>query len=199
MHRVAVVGATGYAGAELVRILLGHPEVSLTILTSRQYAGQPIASIYPALAGRTELVCTSYDGDRLKEGADVVFLSLPHQLPMELVPDLLDANLRVIDLSADFRFQDVSRYEAVYQPHSAPEFLSQAVYGLSEVNADRIRTARLIGNPGCYPTATILALAPLLSRRLVGTKGIIVDAKSGVSGAGRAKSAAGLAAFRRMT
>ena len=126
MSRVAVVGATGYAGAELVRILIGHPDVTLTNITSRQFAGQPFTAIYPALTGLTDLVCETYDVARIQNRADVVFLSLPHQLPMKLVPDLLTAGLRVIDLSADFRFSDVSRYEAVYQPHAVPEMLKPA-------------------------------------------------------------------------
>ena len=188
MHRVAVVGATGYAGAELVRILLGHPDVTLTALTSRQFAGRPFASIYPALAGSTDLVCASYDVAQLKQSTDVVFLALPHQLPMTLVPELLDADLRVIDLSADFRFDDVQRYETVYQPHAAPELLSRAVYGLSEIHADRIRQTRLVGNPGCYPTCVLLPLIPLIRRGLVSPVNLVADAKSGVSGAGRGLS-----------
>ena len=188
MHRVAVVGATGYAGAELARILLGHPEVTLTVLTSRQFAGQPFAAVYPALAASTDLVCEAYDVGRLKSCAEIVFLSLPHQLPMKLVPELLDAGLRVIDLSADFRFRDVHRYETAYQPHEAPGLLSQSVYGLCEINADRIRQARLIGNPGCYPTCVLLPLIPLIQRGLVSPADLVADAKSGVSGAGRGPS-----------
>jgi N-acetyl-gamma-glutamyl-phosphate reductase len=190
MSRVAVVGATGYAGAELVRILVGHPDVTLTTVTSRQFAGQPFASIYPALAGLTDLVCETYDADRLKAAAEVVFLSLPHQLPMTLVPELLEAGLRVIDLSADFRFSDVRRYEGAYQPHKAPELLEQAVYGLSEIYADRIRKAHLIGNPGCYPTCVLMPLVPLIRHGLVSPANLVADAKSGVSGAGRSLSLA---------
>lgn len=188
MRRVAVVGATGYAGAELVRILTGHPNVTLTTITSRQFAGQPFAAIYPALAGLTDLVCEEYNVERIKTVADLVFLSLPHQVSMSLVPELLDAGLRVIDLSADFRFTDVHRYEAAYQPHAAPELLAQAVYGLSEVYGDRIRQARLIGNPGCYPTSVLLPLVPLLRHGLVSPAHLVADAKSGVSGAGRSPS-----------
>ena len=188
MSPVAVVGATGYAGAELVRILLGHPDVTLTTVTSRQFAGQPFASIYPAMAGLTDLVCETYDVDRLKEAADVVFLSLPHQLSMTLAPELLAAGLRVVDLSADFRFRDVRRYEEAYQPHAAPELLEQSVYGLSEVFADRIRGARLVGNPGCYPTCVLLPLFPLVRKGLVSPANLVADAKSGVSGAGRGLS-----------
>lgn len=190
MSHVAVVGATGYAGAELVRILLGHPDVTLAAVTSRQFAGQPFSTIYPALAGLTDLVCETYDVDRLKAAAEVVFLSLPHQLSMTLAPELLAAGLRVVDLSADFRFSDVRRYEAAYQPHAAPELLEQSVYGLSEVFADRIREARLVGNPGCYPTCVLLPLVPLLKQGLVSPAGLVADAKSGVSGAGRGLSLA---------
>lgn len=190
MSRVAVVGATGYAGAELVRILTGHPDVTLTAVTSRQYAGEPFSTIYPALTGMTDLACEAYDIDRLKDRADVVFLSLPHQLPMTLVPELLGKGLRVIDLSADFRFTDVSRYEAVYQPHAAPALLDQAVYGLSEVYAERIGSARLVGNPGCYPTSVLLPLIPLIRHGLVSPVNLVADAKSGVSGAGRSLSLA---------
>lgn len=190
MSRVAVVGATGYAGAELVRILLGHPGVTLTTVTSRQFAGHSFAAIYPALAGLTDLVCESYQADRLKDAADVVFLALPHKLPMTLAPELMAAGLRVIDLSADFRFSDVRRYETAYQPHEAPELLEQAVYGLSEVYTDRIRTARLVGNPGCYPTCVLLPLVPLIRNGLVSPANLVADAKSGVSGAGRSLSLA---------
>jgi len=190
MSRVAVVGATGYAGAELVRILIGHPDVTLTNVTSRQFAGQPFTAIYPALTGLTDLVCETYDVARIQAMADVVFLSLPHQLPMNLVPDLLRADLQVIDLSADFRFSDVSRYEAVYQPHAAPKLLDQAVYGLSEIYADRIRASRLVGNPGCYPTSVLLPLIPLIRNGLVSPVNLVADAKSGVSGAGRSLSLA---------
>jgi len=190
MSRVAVVGATGYAGAELVRILTGHPGVTLTKVTSRQFAGQPFTAIYPALTGLTDLVCETYDAARIKNMADVVFLSLPHQLPMSLVPELLEAGLRVIDLSADFRFSDVRRYEAVYQSHTVPGLLDQAVYGLSEIYADRIREAHLIGNPGCYPTCVLLPLIPLIRSGLVSPVNLVADAKSGVSGAGRSLSLA---------
>lgn len=190
MSRVAVVGATGYAGAELVRILIGHPDVTLTTVTSRQFADQPFTAAYPALTGLTDLVCETYDVARIKDVADVVFLSLPHQLPMRMVPELLEAGLRVIDLSADFRFSEVDRYEAVYQPHEAPGLLSQAVYGLSEIYAERISMSRLVGNPGCYPTSILPPLIPLIRHGLVSPVNLVADAKSGVSGAGRSLSLA---------
>ena len=188
--KVAVVGATGYAGAELVRILSGHPEVELTVLTSRQFAGTPYAAIYPALSGQVDKVCQPMDVDMICDSAEVVFMALPHRIPMAHVPDLLDRGKKVIDLSADFRFRDPAVYEASYQPHSAKSFLPEAVYGLSEVFTDRIRTARLIGNPGCYPTSILLPLLPLISGGLIEAEDLTADAKSGVSGAGRSPSQA---------
>ncbi len=185
MTRVAVVGATGYAGAELVRILAGHPEVELTMITSRQYAGVRFDQIFPALAGRIDLVCQEYLADRICAGADLVFMALPHQLPMSFVPDILKHDLRVIDLSADFRFNDAAIYEAAYQPHTAKELLGSAVYGLSEIYADQIQNARLIGNPGCYPTSVLLPLIPLIKMGLLDPGSLVADSKSGVSGAGR--------------
>ena len=185
MIRVAVIGATGYAGAELVRILSGHPDVELKCLTSRQYAGRRFDEIYPALKGWVELACTEFDPDTIAAKVDVAFLALPHKLPMAIVPELLQRNVKVIDLSADFRFKDVKTYEAYYQPHSAPGLLEKAVYGLCEVYADKIRGAELIGNPGCYPTSVLLPLVPIIRAGLIETRPLIADAKSGVSGAGR--------------
>ena len=188
MTRVAVVGATGYAGAELVRILSGHPDVQLTLLTSRQYQGMAFDQIYPALNGLVSLTCETYSAKRVCDQADVVFTALPHKLPMDIVPELLRNAKRVVDLSADFRFQTLQRYEAHYQPHAAADLLQQAVYGLSEVYADKIRGANLVGNPGCYPTSTLLPLVPLIKTDLIDRQSIVVDAKSGVSGAGRSPS-----------
>lgn len=185
MIRVAVVGATGYAGAETVRILAGHPEVSLTMVTSRQHAGTPFQRIYPALSGHVGLVCDAYDPDRVCEAADVIFMALPHKLPMELTPALLARGKKVIDLSADFRFRSVEAYERHYQPHSAPDLLSRSVYGLSEIYGAAIASADLIGNPGCYPTCVLLPLIPLIRAGLIDPRSIVSDAKSGVSGAGR--------------
>jgi N-acetyl-gamma-glutamyl-phosphate reductase len=188
MIRVGVVGATGYAGAELVRILAGHPEVTLTTITSRQYAGTRFSKIYPSMAGVVDLICDEMAMDRLCDQTEVVFTALPHKLPMEIVPALLENGKKVIDLSADFRFSDVSRYEAFYQPHSCGNLLDKAVYGLCEVYENRIRDAQLIGNPGCYPTSVLLPLVPLLKNRLIRTETLIADSKSGVSGAGRSPS-----------
>lgn len=188
MTNVAVVGATGYAGVELVRILAGHPHVHLTSVTSRNYAGSSLAAVYPALSGIVDLQCEPFDPAVVGRKAELVFTALPHNLPMEIVPALLDRGCRVVDLSADFRFQDLERYEAHYQPHSAKSLLSRAVYGLSEVYRQAIAAADLVGNPGCYPTSVLLPLVPLVRKNLVETASLVADAKSGVSGAGRSPS-----------
>jgi N-acetyl-gamma-glutamyl-phosphate reductase len=185
MIRAGVVGATGYAGAELVRILCGHPQVELTVLTSRQFAGFRFDAVYPAFAGRVNLTCEKLVVEKVCDNADIVFLALPHQLPMTLVPEFVRRNVRVVDLSADFRFNDAAVYESAYQPHTARDLLDKAVYGLSEIYFEDIRTAVLIGNPGCYPTSALLPLIPLVKAGFLDLSTIIVDSKSGVSGAGR--------------
>jgi N-acetyl-gamma-glutamyl-phosphate reductase len=185
MIRVGIVGATGYTGAELVRILSAHPDVKLKVLTSRQHVGVAFHKIYPAMTGRVDFVCEAFDYDSLADRVDVVFMALPHKLPMEYVPELLKRGKKVVDLSADFRFIDSALYEAAYQPHTAKAVLSEAVYGLSEVFKAEIQKASLIGNPGCYPTSVILPLFPLLKAGFLNIESIIADAKSGVSGAGR--------------
>ena len=190
MIKAGIIGASGYAGAELVRILSGHPQVSLTSLTCRTDAGQRYDQIYPAMAGWVDLTCEAYDAERLSEAVDVVFTALPHQLPMTIVPELLAKGLRVIDLSADFRFKRAATYEAHYQEHTAADLLDRAVYGLCEVYTDQIKDAQLIGNPGCYPTSVLLPLVPLIKENLIDTDLLIADAKSGVSGAGRGASQA---------
>lgn len=188
MIRAGVIGATGYTGAELVRILSGHPEVKLTVLTSRQYAGTAFADIYPAMSGLVDLICETYDADRVSEAADVVFMALPHKLSMTFVPQLMKNGKKVIDLSADFRFSDADLYEAAYQPHTAKELLSESVYGLSEIFTREIAGADLVGNPGCYPTSILLPLYPLIREGFIDADGIIADSKSGISGAGRSPS-----------
>lgn len=185
MIRVGIVGATGYAGAELVRILSGHSNVEIACMTSRQYAGRRFDAIYPSLKGWVDLTCETYDIDKIADIVDVVFTALPHKIPMSIVPELLHRNIKVIDLSADFRFKDVTAYEGHYQPHSAPELAAKTVYGLSEVYTKEIKTADLIGNPGCYPTSVLLPLIPLIKAELIDPEMLIADAKSGVSGAGR--------------
>ena len=189
MIRAAVVGANGYAGAELVRILTGHPDVELTAITSRQYAGIAYDTIYPSLKTVVRLDCMQNDSQAIAQAADAVFLALPHKVSMGMAPDLLAAGKRVIDLSADFRFSNQSAYESHYQPHSCAQLLQQAVYGLCEVYGQQVKTAQLVGNPGCYPTSVLLPLLPLVTEQLVDPSTIIADSKSGVSGAGREATA----------
>jgi N-acetyl-gamma-glutamyl-phosphate reductase len=190
MTRAGIVGATGYAGAELVRILAGHPDAEITILTSRQFAGTRFDRVYPSMSGSVDLVCEAFSADRICECADIIFLALPHKLPMKYAPEILKKDKRIVDLSADFRFNDADLYESVYQPHSAKHLLKDAVYGLSEIYFEQIRTAALIGNPGCYPTSVLLPLIPLVKEGLLDLDSIIADSKSGVSGAGRSLSIA---------
>jgi N-acetyl-gamma-glutamyl-phosphate reductase len=185
MTRVGIIGATGYAGAELVKILCDHPDVELTAITSRQYQGVPFTDVYPFMSGKTDLVCEEFEFNSFCDRTDVVFTALPHKLPMEIVPALLEKGKKIIDLSADFRFKSVASYEAVYQAHSARDLFDISVYGLSEVYTDAIKQASLIGNPGCYPTTVLLAPIPLLRKGLIEHEPIIADSKSGVSGAGR--------------
>lgn len=188
MIRVAVVGATGYAGAELVRILAGHPKVKLEMLTSRQHSGKRFSDIYPSMAGVVDMFCREFEPEMLAASLDLVFLALPHKLPMEIVPSLIKRGLRIVDLSADFRFSDVELYQSHYQRHTCPELLEKSVYGLSEVYARKIKSADIVGNPGCYPTSALLPLIPLIKGGFIETNGIVVDSKSGVSGAGRVPS-----------
>ena len=191
MINAGIIGATGYAGAELVRILDGHPDVDLRTITSRQYANDNFADIYPSMTGRIQLNCREYSlSTFISDEVDVAFTALPHKLPMEFIPGLLDAGIKVVDLSADFRFKNVATYEEYYQPHSAGDLLEKAVYGLSEINFKDIQRASLVGNPGCYPTSVLLPLIPLVENRMIDLDTIIADSKSGVSGAGRSVSLA---------
>ncbi len=184
--RIAVVGGTGYTGFELVALLQQHPRMELTIITSQSYAGQPIAEIFPALRGMCSLVCEKLDIEKLVRQVDCVFVALPHKTAMKVVAPLVHAGKKVVDLSADFRFRDSATYEQWYQKHTAKALLAEAVYGLPELHADEIRSAGLVGNPGCYPTGVILAAAPLVVAEAVDPDSLIADCKSGVSGAGRA-------------
>lgn len=183
--RAAVAGGSGLAGYELLRILLNHPRVEIVSTTSERFAGKSVADVYPQLRGRIDLSFTKLDPKGLAKGADVVFLALPHTVSMQVVAPLLEAGRKVVDLSADFRLRDRADYEAWYEEHRAPHLLPRAVYGLPEIHGDEIERAVLVANPGCYPTGAILALAPLLKEGLVDPATIIVDSKSGVSGAGR--------------
>ncbi len=185
MLKVAVVGGTGYTGLELTRLLLRHPMVELVAVTTRKYKDTPLSSVFPELTNETDLVCEGLSIERISKISDLVFVALPHKAAMEVVPPFLKNGRKVIDLSADFRFRDVSLYEKWYQKHIAPEVLKEATYGLPEIYHEKIKGSLLVANPGCYPTGAILALAPLVSSHSVSTKNIVIDAKSGVSGAGR--------------
>ena len=185
MIKVAVLGATGYAGIELVRILSNHPEVSIEFLGSHSFDGQKISEVYQNFAHILDKECKELDLDEVAK-CDVAFTALPHGASKTVIPALIGKGIKVIDLSGDFRYDDVKVYEEWYgQEHSSPELLEEAVYGLCELHRDKIKGARLIGNPGCYTTCSILGAAPLLAKGLADAKNIIVDAKSGVTGAGR--------------
>ena len=185
MPKIAVVGATGYTGFELLRLLASHGGAEVAALTSETYAGKGIEEVFPALASVIEGPLEKFDLS-VCEGADLVFCCLPHRVAMNTVPSLLEAGRRVVDFSADYRLRDSGVYEAWYKTkHLSPERIPEAVYGLPELYREEIRKTRLVANPGCYPTGAILALAPLLRARIVKPESIIVDAKSGVSGAGR--------------
>jgi N-acetyl-gamma-glutamyl-phosphate reductase len=185
MIRVGIIGASGYTGAELVRLLCRHPQVELTLATSRQYAGKPLSQAFPSLQKIADIICEDPAIDELTGRADLFFTAVPHQTAMAMVPSLLAAGCKVIDLSADFRISDSMVYEKWYQPHTAAELLAEAVYGLPELHREAIARARLVANPGCYPTSVLLGLAPLLKAAIIDPDTLIIDSKSGTSGAGR--------------
>lgn len=185
MIKAGVYGASGYTGQELLRLLLRHPGVEIAAITSRQYKGLPLAQVIPGFQGLTNLVFADYAPEEMAGFCDVIFLALPHSIAMQAAPLFLAAGKTVIDLSADFRLRDHVTYEKWYGKHSATHLLSKVVYGLPELYRSAIAESTFIANPGCYPTSVILGLAPLLKGRHVEPGSIIVDAKSGVSGAGR--------------
>jgi N-acetyl-gamma-glutamyl-phosphate reductase len=186
MIRVGILGATGYTAYELIKILLRHPEVEIAALTSRQEGCPPVSSIHPSLTGRLDLPLEDLSPDQIAERSDCVFSCLPHAASAAVVKTLADAGRRVVDFSADYRLHDAGVYAAWYgETHVDPDRLGQVPYGLPELFADKIAQAQVVANPGCYPTSAILALAPLLEAGLIRTEGIILDSKSGVSGAGR--------------
>ncbi len=186
---VGIIGATGHTGEVLIELLFSHPNVKITCLYNSGKSGQGtcvISDIFPKFKKRLDLVCTKPDWAQIKKDCDLVFLALPHTISMKFAPKLLSLGKRVIDLSADYRIKNPTIYEKFYKTsHQDKGNLKQAVYGLPELNRAKIKTANLLANPGCYPTAAILALAPLLAVNLVDTDSIIIDAKSGVSGAGK--------------
>ena len=188
MIKAGIVGGTGYTGVELLRLLAAHPRVELKVITSRSEAGMPVADMFPNLRGKLDIRFREPSVDALSD-CDVVFFATPHGVAMKSAGELIASGVRVIDLGADFRIKDIPEWEQWYgMQHTTPELVAEAVYGLPEVNREKIKQARLIACPGCYPTAVQLGFMPLLERGLVDSNHLIADAKSGVSGAGRKAS-----------
>ena len=185
MIKVAIVGASGYTGVELLRILHSHPEVAVTCVTSEQSAGKAVSEVFPTLRGRMDLPLEPLEPVGIAEKVDLIFTALPHKAAMEVVPTFLRMGRDVIDLSADYRLRDAEVYGRWYEPHLNPELLAEAVYGIPELRRAQISEASLVANPGCYPTSVILGLAPLLKGKVIDPASIVVDSASGVTGAGR--------------
>ncbi|MFO7819097.1 MAG: N-acetyl-gamma-glutamyl-phosphate reductase [Halanaerobacter sp.] len=183
--KASIIGATGYTGAELIRLLTQHPKVDLEIITSRSFVGEKISDIYPNLTGIIDAKCEELDVDKIAEKTEVAFTALPHGVSMDIVPKLVKRGLKVVDLSGDYRYQNLATYQEWYKEHSSAELLEVGTYGLAEFNSMAIKESSLVANPGCYPTASLLALLPLVQNSVVEKEGIIIDAKSGTTGAGR--------------
>lgn len=186
MYKIGIVGGTGYTGAELLRLLANHSHAEVIAITSRSEEGKLISDIYPSLRGHYDLRFTNPSVDELAK-CDLVFFATPHGVAMDQVPELIDRGVKVVDLGADFRIKDTVEWSKWYgMEHRTPDYVAKAVYGLPEINREAIKGAQLVANPGCYPTATQLGLIPLLEAGIIDPAHLIVDAKSGVSGAGRA-------------
>jgi N-acetyl-gamma-glutamyl-phosphate reductase len=183
--RVGIIGATGYTGVELLRLLLRHPEVEVAALTSQKFAGLSIDQVFPSVMKDLRLKCEELNLDQISKETDFIFTAVPHKTAMETVPMVVQRGKRVVDLSADFRFKDPAVYEKWYQKHTCPELLAESVYGLPELHREMIRKAKIVGNPGCYPTGALMGLIPLIAKGMIAYETIVVDSKSGVSGAGR--------------
>ncbi len=183
--KVGIIGATGYTGVELLRLLLLHPEVEVTAITSQKYAGVSIDQVFPSLMKHLPLKCEELSIDPICRKTDFIFTAVPHKTAMEVVPSFYRQGKKIVDLSADFRFKNVDVYEKWYQKHTSAELLPESVYGLPELHREKIQNAKIVGNPGCYPTGALIGLIPLVKERLISLEGIVVDSKSGVSGAGR--------------
>jgi N-acetyl-gamma-glutamyl-phosphate reductase len=183
--RVGIIGATGYTGVELLRLLLLHPEVEVTALTSQKYAGVAIDQAFPSLMKHLQLKCEELSVDQISKKTDFIFTAVPHKTAMETVPLFYQRGKRVVDLSADFRFKDAGIYERWYQKHTSADLLQESIYGLPELHREKIRNAKIVGNPGCYPTGALIGLIPLMKNGVISYENIVIDAKSGVSGAGR--------------
>jgi len=189
MIKVSVIGATGYAGIELVRLLSKHPEVNIIHLVSHSFAGAEIETIYPSFCGVSKYTLEDMDIEKIAQDSDCIFTSLPHGTSDDVIAQLYNYGKVVIDLSGDYRYNSAENYEKWYNTeHAHPELLKESVYGLPELHREKIKQTRLIGNPGCYTTCSILALAPLIGKELIDESSIIIDAKSGASGAGRSIS-----------
>ena len=185
MYQVGIIG-DGYTAAELLRLMAGHDELRPVLITSTENIGKNINEIYPQLRAFYDLTCQSTDLELIKQQCEAVFLALPHGLSVPMVKELATAGIKCVDLGADFRLQDVNIYQKYYETrHEAPEMLAQAVYGLPELYRDEIKASQIVANPGCFPTSAILPLAPLLEAGVIEARGIVVDSKSGVSGAGK--------------
>ena len=188
MKKIAVIGASGYTGGEILRLLSHHPGMTVSVITSREHRGKGLAEVFAHLTGYYDLVFEAPDYPSIRNRVDAAFTALPHQAAMEPVAELFRAGIPVVDLSADFRFTSHETYRASYAAHTQPDLLAESVYGLPEVYRESIRSKRIVGNPGCYPTGAILGLYPLLKEGAIDTGRIIIDSKSGVSGAGRGGS-----------
>lgn len=190
--KIGIVGGTGYTGVELLRLLANHPDVELQVITSRSEAGLPVKDLFPNLRDHLDIAFSEPDVATLKN-CHLVFFATPNGIAMKMVPELIEAGVKVIDLAADFRIKDIKVWEHWYgMQHACPEYVAQAVYGLPEVNREAIKQASLIANPGCYPTAVQLGYLPLLENNLLKTDFLVADCKSGVSGAGRGANVATL-------
>lgn len=183
--RVGIIGATGYTGVELVRLLLHHPRIEVTALTSQKYAGVPLDQVFFSLTPHLPIKCEELNVDQIAMKTDFIFTAVPHKTAMEVVPLFHQKGKRIVDLSADFRFKDAGVYERWYQKHMSSNLLSESVYGLPELHREKIRKAKIVGNPGCYPTGALIGLIPLIKGEIISAEGIVIDSKSGVSGAGR--------------
>lgn len=190
MAKIGIVGGTGYTGVELLRLLANHPQADVSVITSRSEAGIPVSSLFPNLRGHIDLAYTEPDVDELKS-CDLVFFATPNGTAMKMVPELLDGDVKIIDLAADFRIKDIAVWEKWYgMTHACPDVVAEAVYGLPELNREAVRSARIVANPGCYPTAVTLGYLPLIESGIVNLEGLVADCKSGVSGAGRGANTA---------
>lgn len=191
MIKVGIIGTTGYGGLELTRLLVGHPEVEIKYIASNSYAGKLFSDIYPNYKGVLDVSLEEVDFEKIKATCDLVFTALPHGVSSKLIPNMYDGKLKIIDLSGDFRYDDINTYESWYETkHNSPKLNDKAIFGMPELNKEDIKKSLFIANPGCYTTCSILALAPVIEKEIIDDNNIYIDAKSGVSGAGRKESLA---------